>query len=98
MILDAGYNYSWFHQNPVQHSVARYVTDQVVSDLQNLAGGQAPHGKYVHLYLNGMYWGLYNLHERPDESFADAYYGGDKDDYDVIKHNPAPISPGLKGA
>ena len=50
----------------------------------------APHGKYVHLYLNGMYWGLYNLHERPDDSFADEYYGGDKDDYDVIKHNPAP--------
>jgi hypothetical protein len=90
LILDAGYNYTWIHQNPVQHSVARYVTDQVVSDLQNLAGGRAPHGKYVHLYLNGMYWGLYNLHERPDESFADAYFGGNPDDYDVIKHNPAP--------
>jgi hypothetical protein len=61
-----------------------------VSDLQNLAGGRAPHGKYVHLYLNGRYWGLYNLHERPDESFADAYFGGDPDDYDVIKHNPTP--------
>jgi hypothetical protein len=90
LILDAGYNYTWIHQNPVQHSVARYVTDQVVSDLQNLAGGRAPHGKYVHLYLNGMYWGLYNVHERPDESFADAYFGGNPNEYDVIKHNPAP--------
>jgi hypothetical protein len=90
LILDAGYNYTWIHQNPVQHTVARYVTDQVVSDLQNLAGGRAPHGKYVHLYLNGMYWGLYNLHERPDESFADAYFGGDPNEYDVIKHNPTP--------
>jgi hypothetical protein len=90
LILDAGYNYTWIHQNPVQHTVARYVTDQVVSDLQNLAGGRAPHGKYVHLYLNGMYWGLYNLHERPDESFADVYFGGIPNDYDVIKHNPAP--------
>lgn len=90
LVLDAGYNYTWLHPNSVQNSVARYVTDQVVSDLQNLAGGQAPHGKYVHLYLNGMYWGLYNLHERPDDSFAEEYFGGDKDDYDVIKHNPAP--------
>jgi hypothetical protein len=87
-ILDAMFNYSWAHQHPSQHHYARYVTDQVVSDLQNIVsgGGQAPHGKYVHLYLNGLYWGLYNVHERPDESFAEQYYGGDKDDYYVVKH------------
>jgi hypothetical protein len=87
LILDAMYNYAWHHPNPVQRDYARFVTDQALSDLQNLASGKgAPHGEYVHLYLNGMYWGLYNLHERPDDSFAAAYYGGDKDDYDVIKH------------
>lgn len=87
LIFDAMFNYAWHHQNPVQRDYARFVTDQVVSDLQNLASGRgAAHGKYVHLYLNGLYWGLYNVHERPDDSFATEYYGGDKDDYDVIKH------------
>lgn len=88
LILDAMYNYSWIHANPVQRDYARFVTDQVTSDLQNLAsgGGQAPHGEYVHLYLNGLYWGLYNVHERPDDSFAAEYYGGDKDDYYAVKH------------
>lgn len=87
LILDAMFNYAWHHANTVQRDYARFVTDQAISDLQNLASGKgAPHGEYVHLYLNGMYWGLYNLHERPDDSFAAAYYGGDKDDYDVIKH------------
>lgn len=87
LVLDAMFNYAWHHQNPQQRDYARFVTDQVVSDLQNLASGRgAAHGKYVHLYLNGMYWGLYNVHERPDDSFATEYYGGDKDDYDVIKH------------
>ncbi|QDV72312.1 lamin tail domain-containing protein [Botrimarina mediterranea] len=87
LILDAMFNYAWHHANPIQRDYARFVTDQAISDLQNLASGQgAPHGEYVHLYLNGMYWGLYNLHERPDDSFAAAYYGGDKDDYDVVKH------------
>ncbi|QDU89160.1 CotH protein [Pirellulimonas nuda] len=87
LILDAMYNYAWHHANPVQRDYARFVTDQVVSDLQNLASGKgAPHGEYVHLYLNGLYWGLYNLHERPDDSFAAEYCGGDKDDYDVVKH------------
>jgi hypothetical protein len=87
LVFDAMFNYAWHHQNPVQRDYARFVTDQVVSDLQNLASGAgAPHGKYVHLYLNGLYWGLYNVHERPDDSFAPEYYGGNKDDYDVIKH------------
>jgi CotH kinase protein/Chitobiase/beta-hexosaminidase C-terminal domain/Lamin Tail Domain len=88
LILDAMFNYTWHHANPIQRNYARFVTDQVVSDLQNLASGEgAAHGKYVHLYLNGMYWGLYNVHERPDDSYASKYYGGDKDDYDVIKHS-----------
>lgn len=87
LILDATYNYSWTHNNPQQRDFARFVTDQALSDLQNLAsgGGQAPHGKFVHLYLNGLYWGMYDMHERPDASFAAEYYGGDKDDYHIIK-------------
>jgi len=50
------------------------VADQAVADLQNLAsgGGDAPHGKFVHLYINGLYWGLYDAHERPDDSFPRA--------------------------
>jgi hypothetical protein len=88
LILDAGYNYIWNHNNTSQRNFARFVTDQVVADLQNAVnGGDAPHGKYVHLYLDGMYWGLYNLHERPDEHFGADYYGGNNDDYYVVKHS-----------
>jgi hypothetical protein len=86
LILDATFNYSWLHQNSAQSTQARYVTDQVVSDLQNLAGGAAAHGKYVHLYINGLYWGVYNVHERTDDSFAAEYFGGSKDDYYAVKH------------
>ncbi|MBX3425371.1 MAG: CotH kinase family protein [Pirellulales bacterium] len=84
-ILDAHYNYTWLHANVQQRGVAKYVNDQVVADLQNLAGGYAPHGRWVHLYLNGMYWGIYNLHERPDDSFAQEYFGGSEDDYYAVK-------------
>ncbi|RYD46359.1 MAG: hypothetical protein EOP85_07605, partial [Verrucomicrobiaceae bacterium] len=48
-------------------------------------GHAGSHVRYVHLYLNGRYWGLYDLDERPEASFAESYLGGDNDDYDVIK-------------
>lgn len=41
--------------------------------------------RYFHLYLNGIYWGLFNLDERPEASFAETYFGGDKDQWDVVK-------------
>jgi hypothetical protein len=37
----------------------------------------ASHQRYVHLYLNGLYWGVYELLERPDEAFSATYYGGE---------------------
>ncbi|QEG35770.1 CotH protein [Bythopirellula goksoeyrii] len=86
LILDAQHNYSFTHANTsVQSRYATIIHDQVVADLSNLAGSEAPHGRWVHLYINGMYWGIYNAHERPDDSFAEEYYGGDKDDYLVVK-------------
>ena len=48
-------------------------------------GHPAGHGRYVHLYVNGLYWGLYNPTERLDREFAESYLGGDDMDYDVIK-------------
>ncbi|MBN1991992.1 MAG: lamin tail domain-containing protein [Anaerolineae bacterium] len=39
------------------------------------------HDRFVHLYLNGLYWGVYNLAERPDASFMASYLGGEKEDW-----------------
>src|SRR5688572_8448601 len=44
------------------------------------------HSAHFHLYLNGLYWGLYNGVERPTGNFGEEYFGGDNDDYDVISH------------
>ncbi|MGD8500418.1 MAG: lamin tail domain-containing protein, partial [Phycisphaerales bacterium] len=88
LVLDARLNNAWnYGRNDTQRRRAQYTRDQFTSDVQNAVGGYGHHGQHVHLYLNGLYWGLYNLHERPDESFAASYFGGNKKDYDVIKHN-----------
>jgi len=96
LIVDAMMNLSWLHPQSYQRRKAQYCREQFVDDLQNALGGYAPHGHYVHLYLNGLYWGLYWLHERPDESFAESYFGGQKEDYDVLKHTSNTVVNGTK--
>ncbi len=94
IILDAVLNHSWHIPEPDALNSAKFIQDQFVADLQNATGGWAPHARFHHLYINGLYWGLYYVHERPDESFAADYLGGDKDDYDVVKHSSSEVVSG----
>ena len=86
IVLDSRPQNSWTHSQEIQRTRGEYVRDQVASDTQLAVGSYACHGRPLHLYINGMYWGLYWMHERPDAAFAASYLGGDKEDYDVIKH------------
>src|SRR5712691_11133129 len=49
--------------------------------------------RYTHLYINGIYWGIYDPSERPDAAFAASYLGGEKEQYDVVNE---PIVNGNK--
>ena len=89
LVLDAQINNTWLHPTLGQQQDAMLIQDQFISDLQNAmsgGAGHAPQGKFVNLYINGLYWGVYDLHERPDEHFASVYYGGEDTDWDVIAH------------
>jgi hypothetical protein len=41
-----------------------YIRREWIQDSQNAMTGMSSHGRFVHLYLNGQYWGIYNLRER----------------------------------
>ena len=89
LVLDAHMCWTWTHAKSAgQRTGVKFIQDAFASDLQNAASGMTcgPHARFVHLYLNGLYWGMYELHERPDEHFACEYFGGNDDDYDSIKH------------
>ena len=60
-----------------------YVRDEFGRRTQLAMGQPAPHGTFGHVYINGVYWGTYNIVERPDESFSSEYIGGDKEDWDA---------------
>ncbi len=66
---------------------AVYLRDVFSRDTQRAMGEPSTRSDYYHLYLNGQYWGLANTQERPEASFAAAYFGGAPADYDVVKVN-----------
>lgn len=88
-ILDARLNQAWVHPDATQRSRGDYVRDHVMADLQNQLGGASFHSRPVHCFLNGLYWGLYILHEKPDARFAASYLGGDSHEWDIFKHSGA---------
>ena len=98
LVVDARLNQVWSYgggSGPSdQRRRGQNTRDQFVADLQNQMGGYAPHGIHVHVYINGLYWGLHTLHERPDEHFAAHYLGGSKEDYDVMKHRKSTVVSG----
>lgn len=85
VILRAGFGNTWVHWSQSERGMAQYLRDRWTKDAHLAMGHYASHGFYVHLFLNGLYWGLYNPSERLDSEFASMYLGGNEEDYDVIK-------------
>jgi hypothetical protein len=89
LVLRAGYNDAFTYLNEVfeptvQSTGAVYIRDQVVRNLHQDMGQPIAHGSWVLLYLNGEFWGLYNLTERVDLQFLQSY--SDKDsEWDIVE-------------
>jgi hypothetical protein len=83
LILRAGCNNTWLHWSGVERQRADYIRDQWMRETYAAMGRPSARGRFVHLYLNGLYWGIYNLTERPDEDFAAHHLGGEPKDYDA---------------
>jgi hypothetical protein len=85
IILRAGFGNTWVHWSSSERQRAQLIRDIWGKDTQLDMGHLSGHNSYAHVYLNGLYWGLFNPTERIDDEFATTYMGGNPDDYDVIK-------------
>jgi hypothetical protein len=85
-VLRANSNDAW----PYAGGSAVYVRDTFAMQTIREMGNVASHSRFVHLYINGFYWGLYNPAERPDAAFSAAYHGGEKENWDAINQDSAP--------
>lgn len=80
--IQTSQNYSWSFGGDGTNTFLRELWCR---DTQLALKQPSSRGRFVHLYLNGIYWGFYQIEERPEADFAASYLGGKGDDYDVVK-------------
>jgi hypothetical protein len=82
-VLRAGMNNSYV-LGTGEASRATFTEDEWMRQTQRAMGQVSGYGNFVHLYINGLYWGLYNATERPSAPFAASHFGGEKEDWDAL--------------
>ena len=84
IIIRGMFNDSWIYQG-TWRGESQYIKELWARLIQKRMGRPYSNGIYVHLFLNGMYWGLYSISERINDDFCKTHFGGEKEDYDIIK-------------
>lgn len=64
-----------------------YMSNRFTDDTMLDMGNINPHGRFMHLYLNGKYWGVFHLRERWHADHLTEYLGGPKEGYEAINGN-----------
>jgi hypothetical protein len=82
--LRCAQNYSW-SKGGDEAPRYTFTRDVFSRDLQGKMNQEYTRSRYYHLYINGLYWGLYQTQERSEARFAADYMGGVPEDYDVVK-------------
>ena len=85
LVLRCHFGNAWQHWSEGNRQKAQYTRDVWARYMQRRMGHTSVNALYVNLFLNGMYWGLYNIAERVDDQFGKDHIGGAKTDIDVIK-------------
>lgn len=84
--LRSSSNFDWARESDFRTGEQfTFARDVFSRDTQGAMGQAYTKSRYYHLYLNGIYWGIYQTDERPEASFGASYFGGDKDDFDAVK-------------
>ena len=88
VVLRADFNNSWTHWDNNQRLRGSRIRDAWGKDTFRDMGQPGGHSRYFHLFINGLYWGVYDASERIDSDFASNYLGGQPEEYDVMASKP----------
>ncbi len=85
LILRAHFNDSWVQNYESERlQRAQYARDSFIRSTYLEMGHPTPSGEAVHLFLNGLYWGMYELVQRPNAHFASAHFLDEGDEWEIF--------------
>ncbi|RZO14525.1 MAG: hypothetical protein EVB09_08815, partial [Verrucomicrobiaceae bacterium] len=85
IILRGGNGNSWIHPHENVYKNAMYIRDQWFRDAHSLMGYPEALQREVHVYFNGLYWGMHHLFERIEEEWTAERFGGNKDQWEGFR-------------
>jgi hypothetical protein len=91
LILRASFTDSWaLVNNSGQNTRYRqndsmYIRDVWMKESLRDMGQPSSYGNFVNLYVNGLYFGIFNLTESVDDAFFAEHFGGQREDWAVNK-------------
>jgi hypothetical protein len=74
---------SWLYEEN-GFGTGTYIVDGFAKESLLDSGEPGTRHRYCHVFLNGLYWGIYDATERPESHWAETTFGGEDEDYDVI--------------
>ncbi len=87
LVLRACFTDSWalvsWGSSRYRPNDSQYIRDVWMKESLRDMGQPSSHGSFVHLYVNGLYFGLHNLTERLAEDFFADHLGGDPEDWEI---------------
>ncbi len=80
--LRTAQNYSWANGNVNEFT---FIEECFSRDSQGAMGEPYNRSRYYNLFINGVYWGVFQTEERVDQHYAESYNKGDSSEYDVVR-------------
>jgi hypothetical protein len=94
LVLRACFTDSWglvsWSPSRYRPNDSQYLRDVWMKDSLRAMGQPSSHSNFVHVYVNGLYFGLHNLTERVGEDFFASHLGGQPEDWEVNEDLTSP--------
>ena len=87
LVIRASFTDSWglvsWSDSRYRPNDSQYIRDVWMKESLADMGQPSSHGNFVHLYVNGLYFGVHNLSERLAGDFFADHYGGEPEDWEI---------------
>ncbi|UCG59272.1 MAG: lamin tail domain-containing protein [Phycisphaerales bacterium] len=94
LVLRASFTDSWglvsWGESRYRPNDSQYIRDVWMKESLGDMGQPSNHGNFVHLYVNGLYFGIHNLTERFREELLADRLGGEPEDWEINEDLSSP--------